>query len=57
MYVALIEGKDCEHEETWIEEFQMSFGDAMEKEVSYVQSKAAAGKKAMHEEILQEATN
>jgi hypothetical protein len=50
MYVALIEDKDREHEETWIEELQRSFGDAMEKEVSYVQSKAAAGKKAMDEE-------
>ena len=56
MYVALIEDKDCEHEETWIEELQRSFGDAMEKEVSYVQSKAAAGKKAMDEERLQETT-
>ena len=25
MYVALIEDKDCEHEETWIEELQRSF--------------------------------
>jgi SMC interacting uncharacterized protein involved in chromosome segregation len=56
MYVALIEEKDREHEETWIEELQRSFGDAMEKEVSYVQSKAAAGKKAMDEERLQETT-
>ncbi|CAB4025010.1 Hypothetical predicted protein [Paramuricea clavata] len=54
MYVALIEDKDCEHEETWIEELQRSFGDAMEKEVSNVQSKAAAGKKALDEERLQE---
>ena len=56
MCVALIEEKDCEHEETWIEELQRSFGDAMEKEVSYVQSKAAAGIKAMDEERLQETT-
>ncbi|CAB4029356.1 Hypothetical predicted protein [Paramuricea clavata] len=56
MYVALIEDKGCEHEETWIEELQRSFGDAMEKEVSYVESKAAAGKKAMDEERLQETT-
>jgi hypothetical protein len=45
-----------EHEETWIEELQRSFGDAMEKEVSYFQSKEAAGKKAMDEERLQETT-
>lgn len=56
VYIALIEAKDCEHEETWIEELQRSFGDAMEKEVGYVQSKTAADKKAMEEERLQETT-
>ena len=30
MYDALIEENDREHEETWIEELQRSFGDAME---------------------------
>ncbi len=35
---------------------QRSFGDAMEKEVSYVQSKAVAGKKAMDEKRLQVTT-
>lgn len=54
-YAAILKEEDQVESESWIEELQRNFANAMEQEVRYVQDKVAAGKKTEEDEKHQEA--